>query len=161
MYIKIFSLVLAAMLIYTGAFAMCGMCGSDMKGKEEANGVFSHVAGEAAMKDGVKEISYEQFMSIRNSGEKYKLFDVLDSASYNKGHIEGAVSFPLDTINKTTAQTRLSKDDHIIVYCGSFQCTASTEAAKKLSALGYNVLDYKGGLKEWQDNGNKLIGGRR
>jgi len=58
------------------------------------------------------------------------------------------------------AEKRLSKNDHIIVYCGSFQCAASTQASKKLSGLGYNVLDYKGGLKEWQDNGNKLVSER-
>lgn len=98
-------------------------------------------------------------MSIRNSGEKYKLLDVLSSESYDKGHIDGAVSFPLDTINKATAGKLLSKGDNIIVYCGSFQCTASTEGARRLSVLGYNVLDYKGGIREWQERGNKLTAG--
>jgi rhodanese-related sulfurtransferase len=31
-----------------------------------------------------------------------------------------------------------------------------TQAAKKLTDLGYNVVDYKGGLKEWQEKGNKI-----
>ena len=34
---------------------------------------------------------------------------------------------------------------------------ASTAAAKKLSGIGYRVLDYKGGLKEWQEKGNNLV----
>ena len=96
-------------------------------------------------------------MKIRNSGDKYVLLDVLSPESYNNGHIEDAVSFPLDTINKDAAKTKLSKGDHIVVYCGSFQCAASTGAAKKLSALGYDILDYKGGLKEWQEKGGKFI----
>lgn len=120
-------------------------------------GVFSDIANEVEVKNGVKEITYDQFMSIRNSGEKYKLLDVLSYESYSKGHIEGALSFPLDIINDVTARERLPVDDNIIVYCGSFQCTASTSAARQLSAMGYNVLDYKGGLKEWQEKGNKLI----
>lgn len=148
MRIKIFSLILITMLTCGDVFAMCGVCGK---------GMFSQVASKAAMKDGVKEITYNQFMDIKNSGEKYTLLDVLSQDSYDKGHIEGAVSFPLDTINKSSAETRLTKDAHIIVYCGSFQCTASTEAAKKLSKLGYDVLDYKGGLKEWQAKGNRLV----
>lgn len=161
MSIKIFSSSLIVMFVCVNAFAMCGMCGSgpehEHKGSDES--VFSHVAGETAMKGGVKEISYDQFMRIRNSGEKYVLLDVLAKDSYAKGHIEGAGSFPVDTINKSTAAKRLSKDDNIIVYCGSFQCPASTGAAKKLSGLGYDVLDYKGGLKEWQEKGNRLVSG--
>jgi len=118
--------------------------------------VFDQVAGQAELKNGVKEITYEQFMMIRKSGEKYLLLDVLPKASYANGHIENAVSFPEDTMNKETASSRLSKDDKVIVYCGSFHCGASTHAAKTLIGLGYNVLDYKGGLQDWQDKGNSL-----
>lgn len=119
--------------------------------------MFERIANEAETKNGVKEITYDQFVAIRKSGEEYKLLDVLSADSYDKGHIQGAVSFPLDTINKETAAKYLSGDDHLIVYCGSFQCPASTQAAKKLSALGYYVFDYKGGLKEWQEKGNSLV----
>ena len=154
---RIFAVTIAFMLVCVSAFAMCGVCGSGTENKGEAKSMFLHVANEVVMKNGAKKITYEQFMSIRSSGEKYTLFDVLSPDSYNKGHIEGAISFPIDTMNKVTIEKRLSKEDHIIVYCGSFKCTASTEAAKKLSALSYNVLDYKGGLKEWQEKGNKLV----
>lgn len=122
------------------------------------------------MKERVKRINYEQFIAIRNSGQKYKIFDVLppDSyqirryiispkESYQKGHIEGAISFPLETISKKTVKRFLSRDDKVIVYCRSSQCADSTEAAKKLSSLGYEVFDYKGGLKEWQEKGNNLV----
>ncbi|MFH1045602.1 MAG: rhodanese-like domain-containing protein [Candidatus Omnitrophota bacterium] len=136
---RMFLLVFALSFSCASAFAMCGTCGS-----------------EAGMKEGVKEITYEQFMTIRDSGEGYALLDVLPAESYSAGHIEGAESFPLDTINEASAGQRLSKDAQIIVYCGSFQCSASTQAAQKLSALGYNVLDYKGGLKDWQEKGSKL-----
>jgi len=119
--------------------------------------VFDKISGQTALKDGVKEITYDQFMEIRKSGEKYVLLDVLSPDSYAKGHIEGAASFPGGTINKDTASSRLSKDVKIIVYCGGFHCGASTHAAKTFIALGYNVLDYKGGLKDWQDKGNSLV----
>ena len=119
--------------------------------------VYSKIAANASLKNGVKEITYDQFMQIRNSGQTYILLDVLPASSYAKGHIEGARSFPLETINKDTVSAMLSKDSDIIVYCGSFQCGASTSAAKQLSDLGYKVLDYKGGRQEWQDKGNKLV----
>ena len=36
-------------------------------------------------------------------------------------------------------------------------CHVSTHAARVLSSLGYTVLDYKGGLEEWQEKGNTLV----
>jgi rhodanese-related sulfurtransferase len=154
---RVFLLTLITIFLCVNAFAMCGSCGMGAEKKQKAKNMFSHVANEAKVKDGVKEISYEQFMEIRNTGEKYVLVDVLSKESYNKGHIDGAISFPLETIEKDAAKKQLSKNDHIIVYCGSFQCMASTEAAKRLSKLGYNVIDYKGGLKDWQGKGNSLV----
>lgn len=151
--------MISVMFICVNAFSMCGMCDVGMKEKicEVGDSAFSCIAKEATMNEGVKNITYDQFTAIRNSGEKYTLLDVLSSESFKDGHIEGAESFPLETINEAASEERLSKDDNIIVYCGSFQCRASTEAAKKLQSLGYNVLDYKGGLKEWQEKGNKLV----
>lgn len=126
-------------------------------GKDMANTAFQKIAQEAEVKDGVKEISYEQFMGLRESGADYVLLDVLLPDNYGAGHIEGAESFPVTDINKENAEKRLSKDAKVVVYCANFHCSASTNAAKKLSGLGYDVLDYKGGLKEWQERGNKLV----
>jgi rhodanese-related sulfurtransferase len=148
---------MTALFIILFALASGSVYFAEAKGDNMEQSVFDKVAGQATLKDGVKEITYDQFMEIRKSGEKYVLLDVLPPSSYAKGHIEGAVSFPGNTINKETCASRLKKDDKIIVYCGSFQCGASTHAAKTLIALGYNVLDYKGGLKDWQDKGNSFV----
>ena len=144
-------LIASFMITIAGAYA------AETGGERMKTDVLDKVAKEAMLKKGVKEITYEQFMEIRKSGEKYVLLDALPEDSYAKGHIEGALSLPVDTINASMASARLGKDARIIVYCGSFQCGASTQAAKALMALGYNVLDYKGGLKEWQEKGNKLV----
>ncbi len=143
-------------LLFVAGIVVSNACSAEQE-KAMKQGVFEQVAKETRPKEGVKEISYDQFMAIRNSGEKYVLFDVLSPDSYGQGHIEGAISFPVDMINAGSAKKVLSKDSKVIVYCGSFQCHASTNAAKRLSTLGYNVLDYKGGLKEWHEKGNKLV----
>jgi rhodanese-related sulfurtransferase len=106
---------------------------------------------------GVRNISYAQFTALKASGEEYVLLDVLSEESYQSGHIPGALNFPVGSIDESTAADMLSKDDNIIVYCGSFLCSASTTAAQKLDELGYTVVDYKGGLKEWQEKGNELV----
>jgi rhodanese-related sulfurtransferase len=117
-------------------------------------------AGTEVTARSVKEISYEELEGYRGGSGNFTLVDVLSKESYGKGHIEGAVSFPLDTINRKNALRVLSRNDKtIIVYCGGFKCHASTKAAQKLAKLGYNVVDYKGGLQDWQDKGNKLVQG--
>lgn len=123
--------------------------------------VASHIQKSAPMKDDnikVNEIGYDEFIKMRKSAQKYILLDARGADSYKSGHIEGALSFPLKDMDETNAKTLLKKDSKIIVYCASFGCHASTAAAKKLLELGYkNVVDYKGGIKEWTEKGNKLV----
>ena len=55
------------------------------------------------------------------------------------------------------AGKKLKKADTIIVYCASYTCPASTNAAKILLKMGYkNVLDFKGSKKTWVDAGFEL-----
>jgi len=149
--IAVFTLVFLAMsILYRVSYARDG-------GDKMTNNIFQEIYQESTPKEGVREISYEQLLKIKNSGEKHVIFDVLSKDSYREGHIEGAVSFPLGEINKETAEKMIPQGANIVVYCGSFLCKASTHAAEKLSSFGYKVLDYKGGLQEWQEKGNKLV----
>ena len=62
----------------------------------------------------------------------------------NSGHIKDAINIPLDNISKI----EYDKDTKIILYCASG--IRSTEAAKKLSDLGYtNIYNLDGGLLNW------------
>lgn len=120
--------------------------------------VFERLYGSAVVKEpNVREITYEQFQELRGSGEEFILVDVLSPESYENGHIEGAISFPVETIDQKTAPEILKQGVNVVVYCGGFDCIASTTATKKLAELGYRVLDYKGGLKEWQEKGNRIV----
>jgi rhodanese-related sulfurtransferase len=43
------------------------------------------------------------------------------------------------------------KTETFVTYCSSFECEASTVAAKKLEKYGFKkVLEFKGGLKDWK-----------
>jgi len=120
-------------------------------------GSFNDIALKAKKKGGVREISYDQFVELRKIvNEDIVVIDVLGETTYEKGHIMDAISMPVYKITKESAGEMLPANAGIIVYCGGFSCDASTAAAKKLDDLGYNVVDYKGGLEEWQKKGNKL-----
>jgi len=150
-----YSLVLLFALV--GALCIGYGVSYSADGPEIKQKVIEQLFKEVPLKDGVKEITYEQFQKIRNSGAEYLLVDVLSPESYAKGHIVGAISFPVKTIDDKSASAKLPKNLFVLVYCGGFQCHASTSAAKKLSEFGYKVFDYKGGLGEWQARGNALV----
>ncbi len=106
----------------------------------------------------VRTISRDELIRMCEEGVNFKLVDVLPRESYDQEHIPGAISLPLDEI-AWGAWRVLDKEDNIIVYCGSFECPASTNAANKLAELGYqNVADYKGGLKDYKESGRPLLG---
>lgn len=99
----------------------------------------------------VKQITRNELLEMINSSRKFTLLDVLPKESYFREHIKGAISLPLEEIEKGAVKG-LNKGDLIVTYCANFDCPASTKAAEKLISLGYNnVLDYKGGLKDYKE----------
>ncbi len=101
----------------------------------------------------VKAIGIAHLKRMMDSGEPFTLLDVRSRSDYDKEHIKGARSLPLDEI-EDRAQRTLRPDENIITYCDSFVCSASTSAAKLLAREGFaKVRDYKGGLREWKQAG--------
>ena len=76
------------------------------------------------------------------------ILDVRDRESFNKGHIMGAMSMPLDKLTET-AQT-IDRVRDIYLYGASEEETA--QAATALRANGFtHVAQLMGGLKAWKD----------
>lgn len=106
----------------------------------------------------IKKITRDELMKMVSSGQKFKLVDVLDKEHFQKEHIKGAISLPVNEIEKKAAKI-LKKSETIVVYCASFDCQASTKASEKLLSMGYkDVLDYKGGLKDYKEANVALEG---
>ncbi|MDD5438982.1 MAG: rhodanese-like domain-containing protein [Candidatus Omnitrophica bacterium] len=107
----------------------------------------------------IMEITRKALEYFTETGKSFTLVDVLPRELYNQEHIAGAVSMPLGEIEKSAATMLPDKHETVIVYCASFDCPASTRAAEILMGLGYiDVLDYKGGLKDYKEYGGKLEG---
>jgi len=100
----------------------------------------------------VRAIGVAHLKRMMESGEPFTLLDVRPRSDFDREHIKGARSLPLDEIeNKAAAM--LKPDENIIVYCDSFVCSASISASKILGRMGYkNVRDYKGGIREWKQS---------
>ncbi len=106
-----------------------------------------------------REIDRVELKRRLDRGDDFVLIEVLTPEDYASGHLPGAVNIPLAEIGHTTKE-RYSLDRELIVYCGSFQCQASPQAAEKLERLGFrNVWDYAGGKADWVEAGYPLEGG--
>jgi len=104
----------------------------------------------------VKFIDIDGLLEMEANNENFKLIEVLKEDSYKQGHIPGAINIPTEKLNEE-APKQLKKSDTIVVYCASYGCHASTNAAKSLLQMGYKkTLDFKGGKKMWVDAGLEL-----
>ncbi|MFQ5965029.1 MAG: rhodanese-like domain-containing protein [Candidatus Scalinduaceae bacterium] len=108
----------------------------------------------------LKHITREALKGMIDRNENFILVDVLRPESYEEEHIPGSINIPLEDIGEK-AKKHLDSDKEIIVYCGSFQCNMSSQAAEELIKLGYkDVYDYDGGLQDWKDAGFPLESSR-
>jgi rhodanese-related sulfurtransferase len=118
-------------------------------------------------------ISTQELKELLDSDQQIVLVDAMPaSASYDKGHIAGAVNFefPKEVIDQWNEETmgqrtqeqyaQLLGDDkqkQVVVYCGFVKCARSHNAAVFARELGYtNVKRYPGGIHAWRGAGYPL-----
>lgn len=81
-----------------------------------------------------------------------RLLDVRTPQEYAEGHIDGALNINVQSDDfQQIAEKELSKDSTILVYCRSGR--RSMDAAEILTRLGYKVINLKGGIIEWKEDG--------
>ena len=89
--------------------------------------------------------------------DSMQLLDVRTPQEYAEGHIDGALNIDVQSDDfQKMAEKDLSKDSTILVYCRSGR--RSMDAAKILTKLGYKVVNLKGGIIEWKEDGLPVTG---
>ena len=94
-------------------------------------------------------------LKIQSAKQKVPVIDVMNAASYKKGHVPTAISFA--THGKSLAKV-LPKDKNalIVAYCGGPSCSAYKRAASLAEKLGYtNVKHMSAGIGGWKKAGEK------
>jgi rhodanese-related sulfurtransferase len=76
------------------------------------------------------------------------LVDVRPAEEFDAGHIQGAVSIPLDELDERL--TELPPDSEIVAYCRGAFCAYAHEAVRRLRAEGRSARRLEGGWPEWQ-----------
>ena len=76
------------------------------------------------------------------------LLDIRDTKEYSSGHIAGAVSMPVSSIDARIGELESHKDKPVVLVCKMGQHASLT--GRKLKALGFeNVRRLSGGMAEW------------
>jgi rhodanese-related sulfurtransferase len=80
--------------------------------------------------------------------------DTRSRASWDQGHIPGALHLPGDRLADRAATELPDREADIVVYCWGPGCNGSTRAALTLSRLGYaRVRELIGGFEYWAREG--------
>lgn len=105
--------------------------------------------------DNIVSVSAPEFEKEIKS-DSVQLVDVRTPQEYTEGHIVGALNINVQSDNfKELAQRELSKDSTVLVYCRSGR--RSLDAAEILTSLGYKVVNLKGGIIQWKEDGLPVV----
>lgn len=108
----------------------------------------------------VNTLSLDGVLRMLDGPDKVHLVNVLGRDTFNQKHIPGSFNMPVDADSFVeNMETRVPRDELVVVYCASQECDASTKAASQLTEAGFeNVYDFEGGVAEWEAAGRELVG---
>jgi len=117
-------------------------------GKDGPTSIF--IAGKIGDDEKVEEytsITMDEAKQIFENKGNYIILDVRRPDEFSEGHIPEAINVANEDITDSTPAELPDKDQVIYVYCRSGR--RSTEAASKLSKMGYtNIVEF-GGIIDW------------
>lgn len=92
------------------------------------------------------------------SDDRPVLVNALAREAFDEARIPGSISIPAGDALRVAPDV-LARDQAIVVYCSSRSCTASPTLAQKLVDIGFTeVIDFEGGVEEWERAGYPMQG---
>ncbi len=108
------------------------------------------------VKQEIEEVTPQEINAKLPGNKDFTLLDVREKDEWDQGHIEDAQFLPRGFLEVKIEKMLSDKDHPIVVYCAGG--VRSAFAAKSLNQLGYsNVRSMAGGIRDWKDNGFKLV----
>lgn len=95
----------------------------------------------------MKAVSLDE-LNHRMEAGKVLLIDVRPSEEYDADHIPGAVSIPMEELEKYLST--LPTNIEIVAYCRGPYCLMSSQAVELLSDKGYKAYRLEEGVHEWR-----------
>ena len=83
--------------------------------------------------------------------------DVRPAEEYRAGHIQGAISVPLEELKDRIAE--LPRDQEIVAYCRGPYCVWAAQAAQLLRKQGFQARHLEDGVLDWRARGFRVSAG--
>ena len=83
------------------------------------------------------------------------LIDVRPSSEYEFGHLPGAVSVPLETLE--SAISDLPRRVPVVAYCRGPYCKMAAKAVDRLEEAGFEAARFSDGVVEWKGAGRSVV----
>jgi len=108
-----------------------------------------HVLAEDYLgeRDGVEQIAADELAARLAKGDVVVL-DVRPEPEYRAGHIPGALSAPLDSLDRVAA--KLPRRREIVAYCRGPYCVYADDAVRLLRQRGLKARRLDVGFPEWR-----------
>jgi DNA-binding transcriptional ArsR family regulator len=97
--------------------------------------------------DSAETVERSDLLRRARAGEVIVL-DVRPTLEYEAGHIPGAVSVPLEKLDKFLAN--LIEGEELVVYCRGAYCVLAYDAVRTLNASGHRARRLQEGMLEWR-----------
>jgi hydroxyacylglutathione hydrolase len=97
----------------------------------------------------IREITAEQFIDARESGNAPRVLDVRRGDEFDAGHLDGAINIPHTRLMDASQSIPVPDDDAGLLV----QCLAGVRSAAACSALqrdGHTVTNLRGGWNAWR-----------
>ena len=104
-------------------------------------------------RDGVEQIAADELQARLANGTVI-LLDVRPEQEYRAGHILGAVSAPLGSLDSVAA--KLPKRREIVAYCRGPYCIYADDAVRLLQERGFKARRLDVGWPEWRRAGHPI-----
>lgn len=82
------------------------------------------------------------------------VLDVRPADEYRAGHIAGAISIPVEHLERRLAE--LPRDRPVVAYCRGPYCVYALDAVEVLRGHGYEAQRMEGGLPDWRLAGHPV-----
>lgn len=100
----------------------------------------------------VEHITTENLLA-KMEEENITLIDVRPKSEYDKYHIPGATSIPLEELEESIQ--KLPENQEIVAYCRGRYCLLSVRAVEILKSKGYDAVRLEESVNYWSSNNKK------
>ena len=98
----------------------------------------------------MEPVDHEALLARVRCGE-VTVLDVRPSEEYRAGHIPGALSVPLEELERRLAE--LPRHREIVAYCRGPYCVMALDAVALLRSRGFSAVRLEDGVPDWRDRG--------